>query len=54
MASKGKHADMLRFAARNGVRPLIQKHKFEGVKTIEKIFKDLEDGKVRYRAVIEF
>ena len=54
MASKVKHADMLKFAARNGVRPVIQKHKFEGVATIDKIFKGLEDGKVRYRAVIEF
>jgi len=54
VASKVKHADMLKFAARNGVRPVIQKHKFEGVETIDKIFKGLEDGKVRYRAVIEF
>ena len=54
VASKDKHNEMLEFAARTGVKPLVQKHKFEGVETLNTIFKALEESKVRYRAVIEY
>lgn len=44
---------MLGFAARNGIKPTNQVYKFEGPETVEQIFKNLADGKVRYRAVLE-
>lgn len=45
---------MLEFAARNKIKPAIQVHKFTGAETIHGIFNDLENNKVRYRAVLEF
>ncbi|KAH8646212.1 chaperonin 10-like protein [Xylariales sp. PMI_506] len=52
VASKAQHDDMLAFAARNGIKPVNQVYKFEGPETVEKIFRDLQEGKVRYRAVL--
>jgi len=52
VASKSEHDDMLEFAARHGVKPAVQLYKLEGPETITKIFKDLQENKVRYRAVV--
>ncbi len=54
MASKARHAEMLQFAAKKGVKPVNEIYKFEGPETIEAIFKRLHDNKVRYRAVLEY
>ncbi|KAK1756255.1 GroES-like protein [Echria macrotheca] len=54
VASRAQHADMLDFAARNKVKPVTQVRKFEGAETISAVFRDLENNKVRYRAVLEF
>lgn len=54
VASRGVHDEMLEFSARHGIKPLVQVVKHEGAETINKLFKDLEENKVRYRAVLEF
>ncbi|KAK0645867.1 chaperonin 10-like protein [Cercophora newfieldiana] len=54
VASKAQHNDMLEFSARHGIKPTIQVYKFNGPETIESVFDKLKDGKVRYRAVLEF
>ncbi len=51
VASRSTHAEMLAFAARHGVKPVIEEFSLdeEGVaKAIEK----LQSGKIRYRAVL--
>ncbi|KAB5515670.1 hypothetical protein GE09DRAFT_979465, partial [Coniochaeta sp. 2T2.1] len=53
VASKADHRDMLEFAARHDIKALTQKYKLEGPETIDKIFKDIQSNKVRYRAVLE-
>lgn len=53
VASPGTHNEMLQFAARKGIKPLVQVVKHKGVETIQQIFNDLDHNKVRYRAVLE-
>ncbi|KAL5603783.1 hypothetical protein FOVSG1_006533 [Fusarium oxysporum f. sp. vasinfectum] len=53
VASRAEHDEMLEFAARHGIRPVVQKYKMEGATTIQKVFEDLLANKIRYRAVIE-
>ncbi|KAK3368190.1 chaperonin 10-like protein [Podospora didyma] len=53
VASRAQHDDMLDFAARNGIRPVTQVYKFEGPETVNAVFRNLEENKVRYRAVLE-
>lgn len=43
--------EMLDFAARTGVRPVVQKYEFSE-KGIDKAFEDLDSGKTRFRGVI--
>jgi D-arabinose 1-dehydrogenase-like Zn-dependent alcohol dehydrogenase len=54
VASRADHDEMLDFCAKNGVKPLVQVHKFQGPDTVSDIFKRLFANSVRYRAVIEF
>lgn len=54
VASKAQHDDMLDFAARHSIKPAIQVYKFDGPETVEAIFENLKNNKVRYRAVLEF
>jgi D-arabinose 1-dehydrogenase-like Zn-dependent alcohol dehydrogenase len=51
VADRLTHRKMLEFAARHGVKPVIQKFKF-GKEGIEEAFKVLEGGKMRYRGVL--
>lgn len=53
VASKAVHDDMLEFAARHDIKPVTQVYKLEGAETIDSIFQDLTNNKVRYRAVLE-
>lgn len=43
---------MLKFAQRHGVKPQVELFEFEGAGSIEMILKRLEEGAVRYRAVL--
>lgn len=52
VASKAQHQDMLEFAARHGIKPVTQVYELKGPETIEAIFKDLTENKIRYRAVL--
>ncbi|KAK3313432.1 chaperonin 10-like protein [Apodospora peruviana] len=54
VASRVPHTEMLEFAARHKIKPTIQLYKFEGAETIKTVFDNLENNKVRYRAVLEF
>ncbi|KAH8889550.1 GroES-like protein [Thozetella sp. PMI_491] len=54
VASRARHAEMLQFAAKKGVKPVCQVFKFEGSETIEAIFRSLDENTIRYRAVLEF
>jgi D-arabinose 1-dehydrogenase-like Zn-dependent alcohol dehydrogenase len=49
--SRGTHVEMLRFAALHGIKPIVQE--FPLTKAgIEEAMEKLEEGKVRYRAVL--
>ena len=50
-SSRGVHIKMLRFAALHGIKPIIQQFKMN-VDGIEDAFAKLEQGKLRYRAVL--
>lgn len=52
IASRGRHRRMLEFAARTGIRPILQHYEFSE-KGIEKAFEELENGEVRYRGVVD-
>lgn len=52
-SSKLQHEEMLEFAARNKIKPAVQLYDFKGPETIEAVFKNLAEGKVRYRAVLK-
>lgn len=52
VGSRGIHKEMLDFSARHGVRPLIQASKLDGVESIQKVFGDMQENKVKYRAVL--
>lgn len=52
VASRGVHDEMLEFSARHNIRPLVQVIPHEGAATIQKVFKDLDENRVRYRAVL--
>lgn len=52
VASRHRHDDMLKFAQRHGVKPQVELFEFEGAGSIEMILKRLEEGAVRYRAVL--
>jgi D-arabinose 1-dehydrogenase-like Zn-dependent alcohol dehydrogenase len=54
VASRARHADMLEFAARHGVKPTIELSKHTGADSITKAIERLESGKVRYRVVLAF
>lgn len=49
--SRGSHVKMLRFAALHGIRPVIEQFPMS-VDGIEDAMTKLEQGKVRYRAVM--
>lgn len=49
--SRGSHVKMLRFAALHGIRPVIEEFPLS-VEGIEDAFAKLEQGKLRYRAVL--
>jgi D-arabinose 1-dehydrogenase-like Zn-dependent alcohol dehydrogenase len=49
--SRGVHVKMLRFAAFHGIKPIVQRFQMN-VEGIEEAMKMLENGKVRYRAVL--
>lgn len=53
VASRAEHDEMLEFAAHRGIRPAVQVFKHNGAETIQRIFQDLLDNKIRYRAVLE-
>lgn len=53
VASKAAHQDALEFAARHGIKPIIQLYELEGPETVGKIFEDLKANRVRYRAVLK-
>ncbi|KAL1880258.1 hypothetical protein Plec18167_003661 [Paecilomyces lecythidis] len=53
VASRAEHDEMLEFAAHRGIRPAVQVFKHSGAETIQRIFQDLLDNKIRYRAVLE-
>lgn len=53
VASRAEHDEMLAFAARNGVEPLVQVFKHNGEDSVKEIFGKLFQNKVRYRAVLE-
>lgn len=52
VASKSDHQDMLDFAARHGVKPVVELYHKDGPETVQTIFNKLEEGTVRYRAVL--
>ena len=47
----GIHEDMLNFAARTGVRPVIEKFEFTQ-KGFEEAMEKMKNGKMRYRGVL--
>lgn len=51
VASRGIHEDMLQFAARMGVRPVIEKFEFTQ-KGFEEAMEKMKTGKMRYRGVL--
>lgn len=51
VADRGTHKQMLKFAARHGVKPMINEFKLNE-KGIEEAFEALEGGKMRYRGVL--
>jgi D-arabinose 1-dehydrogenase-like Zn-dependent alcohol dehydrogenase len=51
VAARGVHKEMLKFAARHGVRPVVQRFPMT-VDGIESAFAKLEDGSMRYRGVL--
>ncbi|KAM0261046.1 hypothetical protein ACHAQJ_002485 [Trichoderma viride] len=53
VGSRAMHAETLEFAAKNGIKPLIQVSKLKDVGSIQKVFKDMDANAVRYRAVFE-
>lgn len=53
VASPAEHKEMLEFSAKHGIKPLVQIVKHQGVDTIKKVFGDLHNNKVRYRAVLQ-
>ncbi|OIW33956.1 GroES-like protein [Coniochaeta ligniaria NRRL 30616] len=53
VASKAQHQDMLEFAARHGIKPVVQVYELKGPETINTIFEDLSKNRVRYRAVLK-
>lgn len=53
VGSRAIHNEMLQFSAKHNVEPLVEIIKFEGVETIKKIFKRLEENEIRSRAVLE-
>ncbi|KAH7007587.1 chaperonin 10-like protein [Ilyonectria destructans] len=53
VGSRGVHDEMLQFSARHSIKPLVQVFKHEGASSVQKVFEDMEQNKVRYRAVLE-
>lgn len=53
VASRAEYDEMLEFAASHGIRPVVQIYKLRGATTIQKVFNDLMNNKIRYRAVLE-
>ena len=51
VAARQIHREMLEFAAVHGIKPIIQKFPLN-VDGVEKAFKTLEDGNMRYRGVL--
>ncbi|KAL2060707.1 hypothetical protein VTL71DRAFT_9348 [Oculimacula yallundae] len=51
VASRGTHADMLAFAARMDIRPVIEKFEFSQ-KGFEEAMEKMKNGKMRYRGVL--
>ncbi|KAK0104273.1 hypothetical protein ONS96_005365 [Cadophora gregata f. sp. sojae] len=51
VASRGIHEDMLNFAARTGIRPVIEKFEFSQ-KGFEEAMEKMKNGKMRYRGVL--
>ena len=52
VSSRAKHADMLRFAAQHGVKPVVELLDHEGEKSIEAAFAKLTGKGMRYRGVL--
>lgn len=52
-ASKRNHIDMLEFAARNKIKPWVEKFPMTG-SGLQEAFHRLESGKMRYRGVLEW
>lgn len=51
VASRAVHDDMLQFAARHQIRPLIQKFEFSE-KGLGEAIKHMKNGTIRYRGVL--
>lgn len=43
---------MLEFSAKHHIEPMVQVVPHKGIETVQKIFQDLEENKIRYRAVL--
>jgi D-arabinose 1-dehydrogenase-like Zn-dependent alcohol dehydrogenase len=54
VASRADHDEMLEFTARNDIHPIVQVFKHEGASTVQQIFDNIHQNKVRYRAVLEY
>ena len=52
MASRGVHAEMLAFAAAQGIKPVIEEFGLDEAGFAE-AFEKLQSGKIRYRAVLK-
>lgn len=53
VASRQVHGEMLEFSALHGIKPVVQIVKNDGPEAIQRIFQDLDENRVRYRAVLE-
>lgn len=52
VGSRAIHQEMLEFSAKHHIEPKVQVVPHEGVETVQKIFQDLKENKIRYRAVL--
>lgn len=53
VGSRAMHAETLEFAAKNGIKPLIQVTKLENPGSLQKVISDMEANSIRYRAIFE-
>lgn len=53
VGSRRAHEETLEFAARHGIKPVIELGKLEDASSIQNVFDNLAANKVRYRAVLE-